>query len=266
MQQHTHKRNDTEHQETPSPECSHDTMFRGRVQLRQHRKGYRFSVDAVLLSRFAAHHSPTPALDIGTGCGVVALLLADLWNEQQATPSITAVERQPALAELARNNIQDNAHLHHVALVETDIRAWKPSPPSLWKVITCNPPYRPPHSGKVSPNPERAAARHELHGSLKELLQSAANVLHPQGRFCLVYPAVQVARMMLELHNVGLHITRLRWVHPRADGPARLVLVEASKVQEALVVEPPLFLYNSDAPRDYTAEANAMFDGVPPNS
>ncbi|TNE47924.1 MAG: hypothetical protein EP343_17760 [Deltaproteobacteria bacterium] len=264
MQQHTHKPNDEELQGTPPPECSQDTMFRGRVKLQQHRRGYRFSADAVLLSHFAAHHSPAPALDIGTGCGVVALLLADLWSQHGATPPITAVERQPALAELARTNIQANEHLSHVTLVETDIRPWNPQPPATWRVITCNPPYRTPQSGNISPNPERAAARHELHGSLEELVQAAAQRLHPQGHFCLVYPAFQMPRMMQALHQARLHVTRLRWVHPRSHAPARLMLIEARKGQAPFAVEPPLILYRSDAPRDYTDEANRIFDGYSP--
>ena len=258
----SHKLISPEHQETPPPECTHGTMFRGRVHLTQHRCGYRFSIDAVLLSHFVSSCSPTEILDVGTGCGVVPLLLADLWEQRGYTPFMTAVERQPDLAVLAQQNVKANARQSQMKVIKADIRTWRPQ--TQWHIITCNPPFYPKQSGNISPNPERAAARHELHGSLNEIVAVAASLLHTEGQLSMVYPASFLTRLQAALQAAQLTLTRQRFVHPHENAPPKLALVTASPSTSPLQQEAPLYLYRTMKHANYTPEAEAIFAGSPP--
>lgn len=252
--------NQDEHQESAT-DYSDDTMFRGRVRLRQHREGYRFSVDAVLLSSFAANRTPVETLDLGTGCGVVALLLADLWQNQGRQPALTVIERQPSLAALARYNIDTNEREHQIRLIHSDLRLWAPQTSLRWGLVVCNPPYQPPQQGRISPHPERAAARHELYGSLEEIVCAGASVLTAKGSMIFVYPASLFPRLLRACLDCGLQPVRLRWVHPRLHEPAKLVLVEVMSLEKPWIVEHPLILYRGESTRDYTEEAELIFAG-----
>lgn len=256
----SHKLISPEYQETALPERTQGSMFYGRVNLAQHRRGYRYSADAVLLSHFASQHDPMETLDVGTGCGVIPLLLADLWSQRGATPALTAVERQAALATLAQDNVTANRRQSQITIVEADVRTWKPE--RQWPVITCNPPFFSKEEGNISPNPERAAARHELHGSLSELIQAMASLLLPTGHLMLVYPAPSTPRLLQAIQHAKLHVVRQRWVQPREETPANLVLLAASRTPSPCLQPKPLVLYRTATNRDYTQEASALFAGI----
>lgn len=238
---------------------SMDGMFQQRVRLRQHRKGYRFSIDPVLLAYFVASSGePGSLLDLGTGCGVVPLLLAELWGRIDQTPVVTGIERQESLVALAEENVRLNQRESQVQILSHDLR--QPLPGELTpEIVTFNPPYHIPAQGSLSPNPERAAARHELHGTLEELLPSLLPVLHARTRVALVYPAPGLPRLLSALAGLQLNLHRLRMVHPYVEQDASLVLVECGASNRLPSIEPPLFLYT--APREYTEEASAFLKG-----
>lgn len=241
---------------------SSDSMFHGRVRLYQHRRGYRFSIDAVLLSYFAASLTSADTLDLCTGCGVIPLLMADLWQRRGDAPKFTAIECQSALARLARFNVTSNNRVEQIEIIESDLRQWQPRSPRKWPIITCNPPYRPAGEGSISPQQERAAARHELHGSLRELIAAAGNWLQAKGKLLLVYPAASLMRILLALTECQLELSRLQMVHARADTAANLVLIEASKSSKCpLQILAPLVLYNSEQANDYTPTVQSILNG-----
>lgn len=220
-----------------------DSMAGGALRLWQRRRGYRFSLDSVLLAHFALA-SPRAlqvrrVLDLGTGCGVVGLLLARLQPEWR----VAGVELQPGLAELARRNAALNELPFEV--IECDWRSLAGRVPDAGaELVVTNPPYYLQGAGQLCDEPERAAARAELHGGLPELVRAARRAMHPRGAFCLVLPTARLSDVFAALHAERLGPVRLRFVHPTASQPANHVLVESSaSSRAALVVEPPLIVH-----------------------
>jgi tRNA1Val (adenine37-N6)-methyltransferase len=194
------------------------------VRLLQRRGGYRVTQDARLLAEFACL-SAVPAgsgrvLDLGCGGGAVALLV------QAAQPewAVEGLEVQPALAALARRNAALNGL--PVTIHEGDWR--EPGlPAGAWSLVTCNPPYHPVPSGRLSPYAERALSRHELRGAIEDAARAARRLLSPDGAAAFVYPAGQLARLFAALGSAGLGPVRMRFVHPASGASASTVLVEA---------------------------------------
>jgi tRNA1Val (adenine37-N6)-methyltransferase len=219
------------------------------LELWQPLKGYRFSVDPLLLIDFV-----TPPLgrlvDCGAGVGVIALGL--LLRDPAATA--TLVELQPRLAALARRNADDNAVGARVTVRQEDL-AHQPLPEAgaTFDLAVSNPPYRTLDEGPASPIEEAAIAQHEVALTLPTLVATIRRLLKPGGRAALVYPAARLGELLGSLDGAGLKPRRLRCVHPRADEPANRVLVEAHKgARGPLVIEPPLILRDASG---YTAEA-----------
>lgn len=246
------------------PTRTQGTMFRGRVSLEQHRDGYRFSVDAVLLAHFAAQHKPRSTLDLGAGCGVVPLLLADLWSFHLAQqPQMWGLECQASLEALARANVAANQRSEQIQIVGADARrwSWPDKAQELPRLITCNPPYFRVGAGRISPRAERANARHEHNGTVEELVAAAARLLHPRGHLAMIYPADGCERLMAALLAARLHTTRIQCVHPHRDDNASLILFMARHRASPLTISPPLILYHHGEERQPTDELDAILKG-----
>jgi tRNA1Val (adenine37-N6)-methyltransferase len=226
-----------------------------QLTLQQPSRGYRFALDAFLLADFVPTAAPGPLLDFGTGCGVVALLLARRLPRMR----IVGVELQGSLAAVAGQNVRQNGLGHRVDVVHADIR----QAPSLFAAgacgtVVCNPPYRRVGHGRLNPNPEKAMARHELTLTLTQLLQAARHVLRRHGLLIMVYHPLRLAELCARLEEVQLCPRRLRLVHATLQEPAALVLVEAVvNGHDALTVLPPLAI--CDAAGGYTAEMQAIY-------
>jgi tRNA1Val (adenine37-N6)-methyltransferase len=242
-----------------------DTFYHGRVRVLQRRKGYRFSVDAPLLADFIRTRPEDEALELGTGSGIISLLLS-------AKPfrRVTALEIQSGLAELARRNVALNGLGARVEVVEADLRTWEPG--RTFDLIFSNPPYIGKATGFLSLSAEKSAAKHELHGTIGEILGRTAAWLAPEGRASFVYPEKRRADFLKAAGESSLGVRRLRSVQPRAGEPANLFLVElghAGKTtagrrgtEESAELMPPLVLFRPDGA--YTAEAEAIFSGPRP--
>jgi tRNA1Val (adenine37-N6)-methyltransferase len=234
-----------------------DTIFEGRLQLAQPREGYRFSVDAVLLAHFAGPLSSETVLDLGAGCGVIALILASRFRDI----IVHGVEVQADLAEIARRNVRGNGLEGRVKVHAVDMRQAVPALTSgPVDLVVCNPPFHPVASGRLNPDSQRAVARHELKVTLSELLDTASRMLRSGGRFAAIYPVGRKAEMLMELQRAGLPPRTLRMVYPKAGGVAKLFLVEGVKNSGAtLEVPPPLVIYDKSGV--HTEEVAAMFLG-----
>ncbi|MFL5321060.1 MAG: tRNA1(Val) (adenine(37)-N6)-methyltransferase [Myxococcaceae bacterium] len=225
------------------------------VRILQRRHGYRFNLDPVLLVHFAMSHGVSgPAIDLGTGAGVIPLLLAHKFD----VSSLTGLELQPELYALAQRNVQLNQLEDRVALVNGDLRRAKSLfPAGAFSAVFANPPYRPAALGNVSPNPERAIARHELSCTLQDVVAAAAHLLRNDGAFHMVYPAARLHVLLQQLLEKGLAPATLKLVHPRGQGPAKLALLTSYKGRgRPLEVLPPLFVHADDRP--YTEEVARM--------
>jgi tRNA1Val (adenine37-N6)-methyltransferase len=246
------------HTPPPDDETTLDTMFRGRITLRQSRRGYRFGIDSVLLAAHAARHRPERFVDIGAGCGIVSLALDALLG---GTPTGVAVEIQPSLFTLLRENIDRNGASDRIHALHADARdAARALGSTPADVVVMNPPYFEPGHGHLNPGSERARARHQLDGSLAELLRAARRCAGPLGSVEFVYPAQRLAAVCAILLDLGLRSLTVRLVHPTADRPAELVLVSARPSRrDAVVTLPPLVIRAS--PEVYTDEVHTLLGG-----
>ncbi|HEY7495636.1 MAG TPA: methyltransferase [Candidatus Tectomicrobia bacterium] len=228
-----------------------------RLTLSQGPGGYRFSLDAFLLADFVSATAHGPLLDLGTGCGVVALFLARRFPQ---TP-IVGLELQASLVAMARQNVLGNALERQVAMVQADARcAQRLFPAGAFGTVVCNPPYRAVGSGRLNPNPEKAMARHELTLTLAQLIQACQHLLAHGGLLTMVYHPARLPELCSRLEAARLRLRRLRLVHSTLQAPASLVLIEAvQEGRDALTVLPPLYVY--EARGRYTAEMQAIFQG-----
>jgi tRNA1(Val) A37 N6-methylase TrmN6 len=244
-----------------------DAFYHGRIRVLQRKKGYRFSVDAPLLADFIRTRAEDEALDIGTGSGIIALLVS-----VKPVRRITALEVQPGLAEMAGRNVELNGLGGRIEVVEGDLRTYEPG--RTFDLIFSNPPYIRKASGFLSRSSEKSAAKHELHGDIGDILRRTAEWLAPGGRAAFVYPEARRQEFLAAAGESGLAVRRLRFVHPRAGETPNLFLIELGRASGAGKPEgprdaggaaeapenmPPLILF---APGGrYTPEAEAVFAG-----
>lgn len=228
-----------------------------RLTLHQNPNGYRFALDAFLLADFVPSQTTGPIIDLGTGCGVVACLLA----RRFPGASIVGLELQASLAVVAQWNVARNALAPKVSIVQADMRgAAACLAPASFAAVVCNPPYRAVGRGRLNPVSEKAIARHEVAVTLCEVVQAARRLLVRRGRLLLVYHPSRLAELCSRLEAADLNPCRLRFVHPSREAPATMVLVEALRGgRDALEVLPPLVVYQ--ATNVYSAEMQAVFQG-----
>jgi tRNA1Val (adenine37-N6)-methyltransferase len=224
------------------------------LRLLQKKDGYRFSLDPILLCAFATRLPQGEIADLGTGCGIIPLLLAP-----RATGRLLGIEIQPELADRARRNVLLNGLDERVEILCGDLRQLTERLDSGgFSAVFANPPYRTPGTGRQAPGAERAAARHELAGGLPAFVAAAARLLGHGGCFYIIHLAERLTEVLTEMRASGLEPKRLRCIHSRLGDPARLVLVEGRKRGRAgLVVESPLMVY---ADSGYSAEVLAMYE------
>jgi tRNA1Val (adenine37-N6)-methyltransferase len=233
-----------------------DTFYRGRVRVLQKKRGYRFSVDAPLLADFVRTKKTDDILDIGTGSGIISLLLS-----LKTFRRITGLEIQKGLADLARRNVALNGLGKRIEVAQADFRDYDPG--RKLDLIISNPPYIRRATGFLSRVTEKSVAKHEIHGELEDLMGKTGEWLKRKGRACFVYPERRREDFVMAAGANGLHVRRIRFVHPRAGEPANLFLVELGFEAGGgkPKVMPPLVLFAPDG--KYTDEADAIFSGRP---
>jgi tRNA1Val (adenine37-N6)-methyltransferase len=240
-----------------SENFTRDTIYRGRLTVVQPLSGYRFALDALLLADFARVRPGQRIVDLGAGVGVVALALALRIEHGR----IMAVEIQPRLAACARENVKVNRLETVVEVLEMD---WNDLEPARIggpvQHAVANPPYRRVGTGRVSPDPEEAVARHELKGSLVSAAETAAGLLETSGLFSVIFPATRLVSLLAVLESRGLAPKRLRLVHSRPKEKAGLALVEARLGGgEELEILPPLWVYQEG--NRYSEEVETLLEG-----
>ncbi len=220
-----------------------DTFFNGKLQILQRKRGYRFSIDAILLGQFIKIRKNEKAIDLGTGCGILPLLLSHTTKAH----SFVAVEIQKELTELAKKNVLLNALGDRVSILYRDFRELKGIfPPGSFDVVFSNPPYRKYRTGRVNPTIEKAIARHEIKGTIEELISIASYLLPPKGRCYLIYPASRIVDLLLILRSNRLEPKRMQLVYPRLNGEAKFILIESIKASGVeLKIMEPLILHDT---------------------
>jgi len=221
--------------------------------LTQPEKGFRFSVDALLLACFAATGKPRRVVDLGAGCGVVGFGL--LLTSSMADFPILSLDNDASMIEAMHINVRDLGFADLISPVHADVRNISRTVsqtallrPAGADLVVCNPPYRTGSSGRMPAHGAKQAAGFEVNGRLEDFIAAASWLLEAKGRLCLVYLAENMNRLFSALSSHNLEPKRMRLVHGHQSRPARVVLVEARKaVRPGLIVEPPLVLHHKDA-------------------
>jgi tRNA1Val (adenine37-N6)-methyltransferase len=210
----------------PSPDETLDTFFDGKLQMIQKKRGYRFSVDAILLSQFVKLHKDERVIDLGTGCGILPLLLS---HTTQAH-SFMGVEIQKKLADCAKKNVILNHLENRISIIKKDFRELRNTfPPGSFDVVLSNPPYRKYRTGRINPSLEKAIARHEMKGTLEDLVSVASYLLPPKGRCYVIFPVLRTVDLLVALRGEKLEPKRLQFVHPFIGKEAKFILIESIK-------------------------------------
>ncbi len=247
--------------ESAGREITCDTLFDGHIHCCQHRNGYRFSVDTVLVAQFSCPDVGARVLDLGCGSGVIGLIMSYRWA--QKLDRMSCLELQPQLAELARHNASRNGFADLMTVENGDYcQVLDHFPAESFDQVVCNPPFFPVSNGRPSQNREAFVARHQVYGGLREIAAAAASVCRHRGRVTMVYPAQGLVALITALTDQQLIPKRLQHVYsyPHPANPARLVLVEAVKNGgESLTVLPPLYI-NERAGGPYTPEMQCLYD------
>ncbi len=254
--------------ETETATVTTDTFFNGRIRVRQRGTGYRFSIDAALLALHAEPGKGERVLDIGTGCGIIPLLLA---HRHPEAGTITGVEVQPALAALAGRNVRENGMENRIRIVCQDAATLSGrSLGAPFDLAVTNPPYRKADSGRINPDTERAVARHELRIDLPILLDAVRRMVRTGGRVAVIYAAERTAELLCGMRERNLEPKILRPILSTARADAKLVLVEGRKAaRPGLRITAPFVVYRDDG--RYTDQARRALgecerDGGGPNA
>ena len=233
-----------------------DTFFNGRIRVMQNRTGYRFSIDAVLLAYYAGLCAGKKVLDLGTGCGIVSLIMA----ARRPDLRIYAVEVQPELAGLAVANVNQNQLKDRIDVLCTDMKLLSPVMTSgPVDLMVSNPPFHRPGSGRINPDAQRAVARHEIKAKLYDVLQTARRMLRGAGRFVTIYTAERTTDILSQMRIEQIEPKLIRIIHSNRESEAKLILIEGLKGgRPGLKVAPSLIVY--DEKGDYSDEVQQMFE------
>jgi tRNA1Val (adenine37-N6)-methyltransferase len=236
-----------------------DELFGGRLSILQKKRGYRFSIDAVLLADFVKLKRGEKVIDLGSGSGVIAIVLALRFPR---CGRIVGLELQGQLADMARRSVEVNRLGERIEILQGDVRyAGESLAAESFDAAVFNPPYRKTGSGRTNPDEERALARHEIGGGAADFLSASARLLKDGGRVYLIYPAKRMVEIIHRMRVLKLEPKKLRFVHSGASSEGDFILVEGLKRGgEELKVLPPLYIYGEKG--DYSEEVKGIFSAL----
>ena len=227
-----------------------DDLQRNGYRIIQKKKGFCFGMDAVLLSGFAQVREGEVAVDLGTGTGIIPILLEAKTNGKH----FTGLEIQEEVAEMAGRSVRLNQLEDRVDIVRGDIKeASRLFGKASFDVVTSNPPYMNDNHGLKNPDLPKAIARHEVFCTLDDVCREASLLLKSGGRFYMVHRPHRLAEIITALKTYKLEPKRMKLVHPFADKEANMVLIEAVRGGKSMMkVEAPIIVYKE--PGVYTQE------------
>lgn len=220
-----------------------DDLQIGGLELIQNPAGFCFGVDAVFLSDFVKVRAGEMALDLGTGNGIIPVLL----SAKTEGKKFTGLEIQRDTAEMARRSVAWNGLEDRVEIVTGDIReASQIFKPVFFDVITTNPPYMPAEHGIRNADSARAAARHEVLCTLDDILRESMRLLQDKGRFYMIHRPFRLTEIMIKMSRYKIEPKRIQFIHPYADREPVLLMVEGVRgARPGVKVDPPIIIYEN---------------------
>ncbi len=231
-----------------------DLQYKG-LKLIQKKAGFCFGVDAVLLANFADIRKNDRVLDLGTGTGIIAVLIA----AKTSASAVTGLEIQQEMAEMAGRSVRLNGLEKVVDIVRGDIKnSLELFGPSKFDAIVTNPPYMNQGGGLLNPLDTKAVSRHELLCTLEDIISASGRLLVPGGRFAMVHRPERLADIVYLMRNNGIEPKHLRFVHPSPYKKPNLILVRGTRGgRPQLKVMEPLYVY--DGSGNYSKEINEIY-------
>lgn len=222
-----------------------DDLQLNGLELIQDPNKFCFGVDAVFLSDFVRVKPGETVLDMGTGNGIIPVLL----SAKTQGKKFTGLEIQPDTAEMARRSVRLNHLEERIDIVTGDIKeAAEIFKPAFFDVITTNPPYMPAEHGLRNPDSARAIARHEVMCSLDDILRESMRLLQDKGRFYMIHRPFRLTEIMIKMNQYKIEPKRIQFIYPYIDKEPAMVLIEGVRgARSRVTVEPPIIIYDRPA-------------------
>nr|NJM01667.1 methyltransferase [Desulfobacula sp.] len=221
---------------------SADRAPRHQLHISQPEKGYRFSLDPLILAAHIRAKGNETVMDLGCGCGIISLILAQRYPNLK----ITGIEIQEELYDFARKNILANGFEKNIHVLHGDIRTlpWGRMDAKA-DIIVSNPPYKKLGTGRINPDPQKAMARHEISLGIDALVECSSRMIRDQGLLCVSFPFDRLSDLTLALTRHQFYPEFIRHVHTKPGAKAIRVIVRAvKKRQQAMFPVPtPFYLY-----------------------
>jgi len=232
-----------------------DLQYKG-LKLIQKKDGFCFGIDAVLLSHFAQVPKRSRVMDLGTGTGIIAVLLA----AKKEPEKVVGLEIQPEMAEMALRSVVLNSLEDMVSIVQGDIKdAVRMFGSSSFDCVVTNPPYMEKGGGLLNPADTKAIARHEILCTLEDVISAASGLLKPGGRFSMVHRPQRLVDIIYNMRKYSIEPKMLRFVHPSPGKKPNMILIAGTKNGNAeLRVQEPLYVY--DGSGRYTKEIDEIYN------
>ena len=219
-----------------------DDLERNGYRIIQSRDGFCFGMDAVLLSGFAQIRAGETVVDLGSGTGIIPILL----EAKTEGKHFTGLEIQEEMAMMARRSVACNHLEDRINIVQGDIKeAAELFRPAFFDVITTNPPYMLADHGIRNPDDAKAVARHEILCTLDDILRESMRLMQDKSRFYMIHRPFRLTEIMIKMHEYKIEPKRIRFIHPYIDKEPTMVLIEGVRgAKPRVTVEPPLIIFD----------------------
>jgi tRNA1(Val) A37 N6-methylase TrmN6 len=213
------------------------------LRIIQSREVFSFSLDAVLLSRFASLPKRGRVADLCSGNGVIPILMS-----AGTEARMDAIEIQPRLADMARRSVEINGLQEQITVIREDLREYaKTAGNGIYDAITVNPPYMPVTAGDQNVNEHYAIARHEIHCTIEDIASACCRLLRPGGKLFMVHRPSRMLDIVETMRRYRLEPKRIQFVHPNTRSEANMILIEATRDGKPDIrLLPPIMVYNDE--------------------
>ncbi len=219
-----------------------DDLHINGLKIIQQTNGFCFGIDAVLLSDYVNVEKNTKIVDLGTGTGILPLLL----SAKTKASHITGIEIQPDVAQMAKRSVEYNKLSDKISIIEGDfLKAADWFGSKYFDAVVTNPPYTKVGSGLINPTDSKAISRHEIHCTIESLIFTSSKILKDYGRFFMIHRPERLVDIFYYMREYKIEPKSIRLVHPKPGKPANLVLIYGLKFGKPQVtVEEPLYTVN----------------------